>query len=707
MPIFEIRGKDGKTYEIDAPDEGAAVSAFGSAIGGDAQQPKPNPNWRNDPPPAGMVADPTTGAMIDANAIARKQSSGVFGTLGDIGATAVSGFPFVGQWTDELFGAGDPVRQQVARERVKNFEADNPKSAAALRIAGGLSTLPLLRGAAGILPETLPAQIGLGLVGGGVGGAAEGAISGYGRGETAAQRSDFASKDALIGGGLGALLGGVAPIAAKGAGWMARKAADTFTTNQQARKAGFAPEVAKALARGMQADDALTGAGARRIAAAGPDAMLADAGPTSRSMLDTAIQRAGPAARVATDAIEGRAIAARQNLESSLDTALGAPAGVRETARDIAGSTAARRGAAYDFAYSQPIDYASDAGRAVEDVFSRTPPDILRSAVKRANDEMIVAGKRNMQILADIGDDGKVAFREMPNAIQVDMLKRKLGDMAAEAVDQFGRPTSDGRMIGRLAKELRDAGAEAIPGYREALKLGGDKIAEDSALDLGVKLFSPATTREMVAEQTKGMMPAERARLAQGLRSRIDEALSNVQRTVMDGNTDAREAVKIIKDFSSRANREKLTAAIGQAQADRLLADIDQAAMALDLRAGVATNSRTYARQVMNETIAPSGGVVENMMRGEPVNAGKRAVQVLTGYTDDAMRARNDRIASDIAKALTGPRGQNAVAALNAISSVGKSAKRSEIAAQLLGRSIAAGFALPAFQEGSRAARSK
>lgn len=707
MPVFEIRGKDGNVYEIDAPDEGAAVSAFAKSIGGTQVAPKPNKDWRLDPPPEGMVSDPKTGAMIDTKAIAERQSGGLGGMLGDIGATAVSGFPFVGQWFDEAAGAGDPVRQQVARERMKGFEAANPKTAAGLRIAGGLSTLPLLRGASGMLPATLPAQVGLGLVGGGVGGAAEGAISGYGRGETPETRADYAQKDALIGGGLGAAFGAAAPLVARGASWATQNIADALTTNRQARSAGMDPRVAKALARGMQADDALTGAGANRIAAAGPDAMLADAGPTARSMLDTAIQRAGPAARLATEAVDGRAVAARQNLETALDATLGNPNGIRAAAKDIADSSSAARSAAYEAAYAQPIDYASQAGQAVEDVFNRTPPTLLRSAITRANDEMLVAGKRNMQILADIAPDGTVSFREMPNAIQVDMLKRKLGDMAAEAVDQFGRPTSEGRMIGQLAKELRDAGVKAIPGYDKALKLGGDKIAEDTALDLGTKLFSPATTREMVAERTAGMMPAERARLAQGLRSKIDEALANVQRTVMDGNTDAREAVKIIKDFSSRANREKLAAAIGGPEAEALLQEVDRAAMALDLRAGVAANSRTYARQVMDDTIAPSGGAVEALMRGEPVNAGKRAIQAMTGFTDDAMRARKDKIAADIAMALTGPRGQNAVRALNALNAVGSTGARNAIASQLLGRSIASGLALPAFLEGKRAARSK
>src|SRR5690606_447481 len=38
MAIFEIQGPDGEIYEVDAPDEGAAISAFQQYIGGGPEQ---------------------------------------------------------------------------------------------------------------------------------------------------------------------------------------------------------------------------------------------------------------------------------------------------------------------------------------------------------------------------------------------------------------------------------------------------------------------------------------------------------------------------------------------------------------------------------------------------------------------------------------------------------------------------------------------
>ncbi|MCZ4093046.1 hypothetical protein [Sinorhizobium psoraleae] len=51
------------------------------------------------------------------------------------------------------------------------------------------------------------------------------------------------------------------------------------------------------------------------------------------------------------------------------------------------------------------------------------------------------------------------------------------------------------------------------------------------------------------------MSAAERRGVAQGIRSQIDEKIANVTRAVQDGNMDAREAIKGLKDLSSRAAR--------------------------------------------------------------------------------------------------------------------------------------------------------
>lgn len=44
MPIFEIQGADGQVYEVDAPDENSAASAFQSKFQASPPSPQEIPN---------------------------------------------------------------------------------------------------------------------------------------------------------------------------------------------------------------------------------------------------------------------------------------------------------------------------------------------------------------------------------------------------------------------------------------------------------------------------------------------------------------------------------------------------------------------------------------------------------------------------------------------------------------------------------------
>src|SRR5690606_36361414 len=67
MAIFEIEGPDGAIYEIDAPDENAAISALHQMLGGAAPETADarNPDGTYGQPPEGMVYNPETGQMED------------------------------------------------------------------------------------------------------------------------------------------------------------------------------------------------------------------------------------------------------------------------------------------------------------------------------------------------------------------------------------------------------------------------------------------------------------------------------------------------------------------------------------------------------------------------------------------------------------------------------------------------------------------
>ena len=628
-------------------------------------------------------------------------------------ATFLQGVPFAGEYLDEAVGkiSNNPNATDLVRGMQSYTERISPKTALGLRTAGGITgAIPMAVAAAPAVaaaaPTSIGMQIGAGAVAGGTTAGIEGAVSGYGSGTDSENRKREALTRGMIGTGLGGLIGGAVPAVSAVARPGIKRIADALSFGKAAKRAGLTKTGHGILTRAMDADQSLSGPGAANIARSGDDAMLADAGPNARKLLDTAIQRSGKAGNIAREAIEARASGANKQIGTALDDALGAPQGIRSTARKIAAGSAKVREAAYNAAYSKPIDYAADVGRSIEDVVSRIPKRIFKDAVDEANDAMQAAGKRNMQILADIADDGTVTFREMPNVQQLDELKKALGSVASKEVDNFGRKTASGLRAGKLAKDLRDAIGDAVPEYKTAVKLGGDKIAEDNALRLGSTLLRPGTTREEVAEGVKGMLAVERKQAAAGIRASIDDTLANVKRAVTDGNMDAREAVRAVKDMSSRANREKVAMVIGRNKADAMFKELDRSAMALDLRAGVAANSQTFARESMNRMIREQsdGGIVAKAAEGEPFNATKGIVQALTGRTPAARLAKEDKFYEEIAHALTGPRGPDAARTLSVLSRISQQNPRNAALARRLASQGSLSLGLLGHQTGTQAA---
>lgn len=523
---------------------------------------------------------------------------------------------------------------------------------------GGVATGGTLA-KAGVLPTAnlaptagLGTKIGMGMLEG----AGLGTLYGAGEGEGLVGTAVEGAKGA----GMGALLGGAFPAVAQGAssGYQAIK--NAIAGREVAKQAGVSADVIRLLGSTMDADGTLGQRGTANMARAGQEAMLADAGPNARTILDTAIQRSGPGAVQAGDAISARASRSATDLTTALDTALGKPEGVTASQAAIRRGSAGARQAAYEgSAYQQPINYADPRGMALEELVKTRVP---ASAIRDANALMRLDGHASKQILANMADDGTVAFQTMPDVRQLDYIKRAL-DHAAQSGDgagALGGQTALGRAYQGVARELRDTLADLVPEYGAALKTAADPIQRVKAVQFGSKLLSPSMTRDAAADMVRGMTDAERRAAAQGIRSNIDDAMARVTRTVMDGDTESREAIKALKDLSSRANREKLALVIGQDKADNLFREVDRVATSFDLRASVAQNSKTFARDAVRERVRQmvQPGPVGKLAQGEPLNAGKRVAQVLTGKTPERIVAQEDKVYSEIARLLTGSRQQ-------------------------------------------------
>lgn len=698
MPTFEIKGPDGSVYQVDGPDEMGAVNAlkkmldFPSRASGMTHEQKvdayratkPGDAWGDylageiQKPRAGETPEQAKTRAYGTGSTDRVDMSGT----GKAAATFLQGVPFAGEYVDEALGwaAGKMglQSQEDATQAIRAAQADmdqnNPKTATALRIGGGVAGGVALGGASPWwTPQSLGGQVLYGTgVGAGVGGV-EGAVSGYGSGTDDKSRQQNAKTRALVSALVGGAVGAAAPLVARGTQELWRRGQDYLTLRNEARAAGMDRPAYEHVIRALEADDAFSPQGQQRLAAGGQDAMLADAGPSTQTLLDAAQQTTGPATGLSRGRIEERATRAGLQASDALDNSLGVPRGMDSMETAIRQGSAPARQAAYDAAYAVPVNYADPAGQQLEQMLQRVPGDIIN----KANRLMQIEGQQSAQIMAQIAPDGSVTYTRMPDVRQLDYITRAI-NLAAESGDgagALGGQTALGRAYQGLSRDIRQTLRGLVPEYATALDTAAEPIAARQALQFGERMLSPATTRDEVATMLSGMSQAERQQVAAGIRSTIDEKLANVTRALTDGNMDAREAMKAVKDLSSRASREKITALLGQRQADAFFEQFDQAARGIELRANLAQNSRTAVRTRAQREIDESvnEGLVSSVRQGEPVNILKSLWQNTFGGTKADNIARSDRVWQQIADALTAPMPQPRLQALQTINQVAPS----------------------------------
>lgn len=574
---------------------------------------------------------------------------------------------------------GDGTYQQYLdreRAKLKQFREEQPVAAYGAEIAGSIPTslLPVLNIARG---GKLAQAAGTG--------ALQGAI--YGAGS-----ADGDATDRFIGAGTGGIMGGSIGAATVPIAKGVQNLAQHLAKKSAAKELGIS-EVARAeIQRGMRADDSLTGIGANRIRAGGPDAMVADAGPATLSTLDEAMSEGGRALSTGRHAIDQRVKRASGKLASLLDDTMGEPQGLRMSAQDISRQTRGARDAAYTEAYNTPIDYASRSGRAIEDTLKKIDDDTIKAAVKEANAQMLADGTPNMQIKISVADDGSVTLSEMMNVQQLDQIKRALSTLAYERhVDDLGRLTGTGNRLQGLSRELRNALGEAVPSYKDAVKIGGDKIERDQALMLGKKILRPSTTMEDVKLAASDMSDAAKEQAKIGLRGHLDETLAQVKAVASDPDVESREAQKLVKDLSSRANREKISLILGGDVAEGFFKQFDEAMQAFSVRAGLNVNSKTAARTASREAkeAAANEQLFAALRQGRPLDEVRNIAAKLFGRSAEQKQAIRDAINADVVRVLTGPRGEDAIRMLRTIAMqepriAAKTQKAGRLASQLM-----------------------
>lgn len=553
---------------------------------------------------------------------------------------------------------------------------------------------------ADIVGALVPGLLGLGLVSGarslpaavarGMGfGAAAGSTQGFMEGE-----DGFANRmmNSGIGAGIGAAFGGAIPLVGAGIQRGARALSDMRRAgnvgNEIGSQLGISNNAGRVVGDLLSPEDPAAMRAA--MGKAGPRAMLADASPTTGAMLDATLRSPTPGARLAGERVAGRAATAGDEIIDALSGGMQGPRqGVQSVMDGIRTGTAGARSAAYDAAYSKPIDYASKAGaKLLDDVSPRLPGE----AISYANRLMKLRGEQSGQIMASIADDGTVTFTRPPDVRQWDYIKQALDGLAesGDGAGALGGQTRMGSAYQGLAKEIRDSVASLVPEYRTALDTAADAITRRNAVKFGADLLSPRVTTEEALAEIATATGGQKAAMRDGLRGQVDEIIGNVKAVGSDQNIDARQALKAFTEFSSPNAKRKMEA-LFEDEWPAIAAKLDEAGAALGLRARTAANSATNQRTVVQEAITDSV-TPGAFARGRPVPALGDAWATLMNANPDAIKRMGRDVQGEIADLLTregqGPQAVDAIVnalTKNPVNTAAGKTVRSVIEALLLG----------------------
>lgn len=601
---------------------------------------------------------------------------------------AVEGIPFVGGWVDEIAGAFSPELEAKVDAVSEAKQIEDPIESAALQAGGAIASsivaAPILGGAAllekaALLPRAQQA-LALGATGLAYG-TTEGLISGAGRAEAGARNRFAGAAEGAAYGAIGGLLGGVIPVGVASGYTNLKRAFQDYGPEQIAKRLGISVGAAKVIGDTVRQSGVDIKEALRSIYKAGDEGMVADSGVAAQALLDASASFGGEAAQITSTQVSGRAARQGANLANQMDDSLGALPKVDGTGADaldiaetIASSTRPARQKAYKDAYEAPIDYSTPQGVEVENIFNALPDSFKGKAIQRANERMklhaVETGQPEpKQIMATIADNGTISFDEMPNMQQLDEIKKSIGEVAFKEVDNLGRPTAAANDALRWYRQISERLKDANPLYREAVRVGGDKISRDNALELGLDMLKDKTTPRDVMRIMKGAGDIEKQYAKLGVRSSIDTLIGNVKATITSPDIDVNALRTTLRQLSSKSARDKIKLLMPRAEAKQLFKDLDQAQMALALKSAVAINSKTNIRGNIQEGVADLTqiGVIGHLLRAEPAKASQSLVKSITGATDGVSNQAKQAIFKDIAKALTMIKGKGARTALKVI----------------------------------------
>lgn len=711
MPSFKLTGPDGKDYNVEAESEQEAQSRLerayvqlrqqervaqsageiGRTADGYMQQPRMPLGTQFEPgPQEGQFYSTPTGqrgyvsgayATTDPEELDRMRQGELPGEMyqqrmaEDIvkqnpaaayGSSFSRGIPFVGSYLDEAAGMISPEAEARAKTMQQSMQRAAPMTDLALQTTSGILGTGAGMYALPARARTPILRTGERALKGALLGGIEGAVSGYGEGETPEQRKQRAISGSMLGTAAGTFGGAVQGAVES----VAMRNLQNIGLPELAKELGVSEKAAGIVRSTIIAGGDLAAA-QRRIKDLGEEFTLASAGPATAVLLDASAAQGGAALTELQRALPSMRQQSRESMEATLDETLGARGlGVKSIVAEAGARTQDARNEAYRKAYERPISYATGAsGNEVLQVINRISPRIKNQALTRAN-EMMNADKSLpdvKQINFVLRDDGTVSIQELPNVMQLDYIKRALGNIAEDSKDPItGVLKDEGTAASLLYRDLNNAIENAVPGYRTAVNLGMDTIQERQAIRLGTQFFGKGTTVEDITELLASANTGARAQIRESLsrmvRTNIDETISRARATLANPDADLQEVKQAVSLLSSRDSQNKLKLIIPKAEVDKLMQELERGIEVIGIEGTVARGSATAPRQALQRQVeqAAQPGVVGSLATGDVPGAARRVVQNLTGQTQNMAQEELGQVFADIARSLINTRGPEA-----------------------------------------------
>ena len=522
---------------------------------------------------------------------------------------ASRGIPFAGEFIDEAAGQFvSPSRQADIRLGRKAMEETRPIESMGLEIGTGIVTGGPAYGTTRTAAKTGGGLIAKRLLQGTALGSVEGGVSGYGAGETPEERERMAKFGAGFGGVLGGAGGSVGGFLEAG---LSRKfaAVDVYDLAQELNIDIDAARLLKDQALSASNPEDIR----RNMARMGADARVIDASPSASRLLDITRTKMGDAVETANRGMIDLSRARGRQFRQSL-TNIFEPFTDVDDAQDILTrinrQTAPQREDAYNAVYNTVIDYNTRQGRNIQKVLDSIPESVRREAIEKAN-ITLAAGDDLAPPIAfrtSVNDAGEEVFELLPDQapIHLDYLKRALGDMA---YDPKYRGTQTGRDMLSFSRKLKKSMQEAIPRYREALRLGMDTIQERESIEIAQNFLSKnvtvGTIRRFIGSP-KGKNQQEikqQEMLKESLRKMLgfemEQSMARIRGTLADplaSEESIRAAMKSIREYGTPDNIRKMRLIIGSDRVEEYRKTLERLAQQVSREGDMALNSKTAFR---------------------------------------------------------------------------------------------------------------